>query len=552
MHKILIVDDIEVNRKLLRQTLLTIDDYNIIEAAGGKDAIEQYKNEKPDLILMDVMMPEIDGCQATAIIKENMGSDYTPVIFVTALNEAASLVDALEAGGDDYISKPFNIDVLTSKVKASLRVRELTQQINKQNHQLSRLNQHLKDEHELIDYFFESAIQQSFLDEKIIQYHMSSLSTFNGDILFVERGPEGGLYLIIGDFSGHGLTAAMGTLPVAMIFFKMVSSSAAVSDIAREINRQLYKLMPSRMFFAATLIELSAQGNILSVWMGGMPEMYCMSSKGQVKEIIHSQHMPLGILNDDEFDAATQIVSIEENDKIYLYSDGVIEATNDKGELFGDERLSRILTSGKSDYFDNILNELKQFTGTTNQDDDITLVELTCSELPAVEMPEPVVDGGWLPWQISISLSTDDMRSLDPVGKVSEILNAMPAMARHKGVLHILLSEMYSNALDHSILGLESQTKCDEENFLDYYVNRDEQLLNLQGAQIDFAFRFIAEKDNNNLYIKITDNGKGFQGKDTVSDDDVLHGRGLSIIETFCDQVTFNDDGKSLEVCYRL
>lgn len=552
MRKILIVDDIEVNRKLLRQTLLTIDEYIIIEASGGNEAVEQYRNEKPDLILMDVMMPGIDGCQATAMIKEDMGSDYTPVIFVTALNEATSLVDALEAGGDDYISKPFNIDVLTSKVKASLRVRELTQQITKQNQQLSRLNQHLKDEHELIDYFFESAIQQSFLDEKIIRYHMSSLSTFNGDILFVERGPEGGLYLIIGDFSGHGLTAAMGTLPVAMIFFKMVSTSAAVSDIAREINRQLYKLMPSRMFFAATLIELSAQGNILSVWMGGMPEIYCLSSKGQLKEIIHSQHMPLGILNDEEFDAATQIISIEENDKIYLYSDGVIEATNDKDELFGDERLSRILTSAESNCFDRILNELQQFTGSTNQDDDITLVELSCCELPAVEPPEPVTDAGLLPWNISVSLSADDMRSLDPVGKVSEIVNSMPAMARHKGILHILLSEMYSNALDHSILGLESQTKSDEDNFLDYYVYRDEKLLNLQGAQIDFEFRFVPAINNNRLYIKITDNGKGFQGKEPVSSDEVLHGRGLSIIENFCDEVVFNDDGKSLDVSYRL
>lgn len=171
-----------------------------------------------------------------------------PIIFVTALSSDDSLVTALAAGGDDYVIKPFNVNVLESKINAHLRIRELNQQLNIKNELLSRFNQRLISEQELIEHFFEKAIQQSFLDEKIIRYNMSSMSAFNGDLLLSECAPDGGIYLLMGDFAGHGLTAAMGTLPVAMTFFKMVAIGFSVDDIAREINFQLHKLMPRVCF----------------------------------------------------------------------------------------------------------------------------------------------------------------------------------------------------------------------------------------------------------------------------------------------------------------
>lgn len=142
MEKILVVDDIVTNRSLLRQTLVALNNYEVIEAVNGREAIEQFEKEKPDLILMDIMMPDIDGCQAAASIKEKAGDDYTPIIFVTALNTEDSLATALESGGDDFISKPFNVDVLASKITAHLRIRNLNQQLNTKNSLLLRLNHH--------------------------------------------------------------------------------------------------------------------------------------------------------------------------------------------------------------------------------------------------------------------------------------------------------------------------------------------------------------------------------------------------------------------------
>ncbi len=556
MKKILIVDDIEANRKLLRGILSTIGAFEYCDAVNGKDAVEQVEKCSPDLVLMDISMPEMNGYQSATAIKSITGNNYTPIIFVTALSAEVCLANALTAGGDDFISKPLSVSVLESKINAHLRIRELNQQLNSQNEKLVKLNQHLTREQELVEHFFASALQKSFLDKDIINYHMSPMSAFNGDLLLAQRGPKGGLYLVMGDFTGHGLTAAMGTLPVAMIFFKMASKGVAVEEIARELNSQLRKLLPLGMFFAATILELNPRGDILSVWMGGMPESFWFNTAGSLKGAIAAQHMPLGILEDAEFDATTEVFSVEHGDKLYLYSDGLTEAQHPDGEMFGYDRLQQCLVSGKTNRILNVLSTLADFIGVEDQSDDITLVELTCQEIPAApsEADTQITNNmeRALPWHFSISLSDDDIRRPDSVTELSNILGAMPALAAHKGVLHVVLSEMYANSIDHSILELDSLQKTDEEQFVEYYRQRDLQLQALQGAYIKFDFSFYTDNEQQRLQIRISDSGKGYQGHTTLHAEDRLHGRGMTIINNFCDEVMFSADGKTLNAVFRL
>lgn len=551
--KILIVDDNLVNRVLLKQVLDTIDDYEIIEAVDGRDAIEKYEKYNPALILMDIMMPVMDGKEATTIIKEKTAGIHLPIIFISALNSNESLATALEAGGDDYIAKPFDVDVLLSKINAHLRIRELTQQINNKNKILLESNKKLTYEKHIIQHFFENALKQSFLDENIIKYHMSSMSAFNGDLLLVERAPNGGFYLVIGDFSGHGLTAAMGTLPVAMIFFKMVAENQSVANIASEINSQLHKLMPSGMFFTATILELNRTGKVMSVWMGGMPENYWFSRDGELKGLIHSQHMPLGILDDEEFNSLTQTFNVEIDDKIYLYSDGIIEAKNSSGELFGDDRLKNTLIENGENRFQQVIKSFNDFTEDDNQNDDITFVELNCCVVAAEENKHfEERNKSALSWSTSVLLSAEDMRSSSTVRKLSDILSSMPYLSRHYGVLHVLLSEIYSNSLEHSILNIKSVDKTDGDKFVEYYKHRDKALVELNDAYINFKFNFIVKGTEHYLEIKVTDSGGGYSKGESETTEDMLHGRGLHIMKSFCKNISFSEDGKTLEVLYQL
>lgn len=380
MGKILVVDDIATNRKLLRQILVAVKNYEVIEAVNGLDALEIYEKELPDLILMDINMPGMGGFESATKIKKLTGDNYIPIIFVTAMSES-SLSNALASGGDDFISKPFDVEVLESKINAHLRIRELSLKLNSKNEQLYRQNEYLTHEQNVIEYFFENALKHSYLDEKYIKYHMSPMSTFNGDVLMVERGVEGGLIVIMGDFTGHGLTAAMGTLPVAMIFFKMVAEGCSLNEIARELNSQLKKLMPTSMFFAATLLELNSTGDTLSVWSGCMPDVFLLGINGKLKKEIKAKNMALGVLNDDQFESEVDVYKVCKGDRIYLYSDGITEALGADGKMFGGGRVKEVLIENGDDRFDRVLSELKSFTESDEQNDDITLVELTCDEL---------------------------------------------------------------------------------------------------------------------------------------------------------------------------
>jgi len=546
MKKILVVDDIDTNRRLLRQLLGSIKDTEVVEAVNGKEAISVYKNEDPDLILMDINMPEMDGYESASAIKKIMGSNYTPIIFVTALSES-SLKTALASGGDDFISKPFNVEILESKINAHLRIRELNRQLNEKNLELIH-------EQDLIEHFFESALKKSFLDKNIIKFHMSSMSTFNGDLFLVARAPQGGMYVVMGDFTGHGLTASMGTLPVAMIFFKMAKKGVTINDMAREVNHHLHELMPTGMFFAATLLELNASGDMMSVWMGGMPEVYWLGKKGELKGVINAQHLPLGIQKDSDFDDATNIYNVEKGDKIYMYSDGVIEASAPDNDMFGNDQLRDALIKHGRNRFENVLSELEKFAGTKDQNDDITLVEMTCADIPAMEQLEEAEDNKsfLLPWKTSVSITVKEIREQDPVSELSDMLGSLPAMKRHKGILHIILSEMYANSIDHSVLGLESSSKENEEKFTDYYKERDASINALESALIDFEFEFIPDLKQGCLKITIKDNGRGYLKAAEKNEDNMLHGRGLEIISSFCESVSFSDDGRSTQVVYKL
>jgi CheY-like chemotaxis protein len=552
MNKILVVDDIAVNRALLRR-MLEPSGYTVIEAGDGAVAMDVFREQDPDLILMDINMPGVNGHQATETIKQMAGGDHVPVIFVTALKTEASLSEALACGGDDFISKPVNMQVLESKVLAHLRIRYLNRQLKEKNAVLEKHNSQLERQQELIDYFFENALQQSFLDPAYIKHHISPVAAFNGDLLLLERGPNGGLYVLLGDFTGHGLSAAMGTLPVAQVFFKMARKGLPISDIAREMNHHLVTLMPVDMFFSATLLELDKPGTLLSVWAGGMPDAYLLGSGGELKYTLRSRHMPMGILADDAFSSELESFSVSSSDRVYLGSDGVIEASSESGEMFGEQRLLNALCGDAAGRFDDVLDALRHFRGEKDQEDDITFLEVACKAVPAPAQGGKAVQQARIPpFRISVTLSAEEIRTLDPVVQFTGMLASQPGLAEHRSVLHTLLAEMYSNALEHGLLGLDSSAKTDEEQFVSYYQRREEALRKLEQGCIMFDIAFERESRGGRLKIRVTNSGAGFAPAASEKNTGLLYGRGMQILSALCESVSYSNEGRTLEAVYRV
>ncbi|NIA30838.1 MAG: diguanylate cyclase [Actinobacteria bacterium] len=142
--KILVVDDIPVNIQLM-QKYLSPSGYEILFARNGEEALVQVENGNPDLVLLDVMMPKMDGFETCRILKSNDKTQYIPIIMVTALNEIEDKVKGIEAGADDFITKPFNKLELLARTKSLLRIKRLHDQLQEKVFQLEQAKERLRE-----------------------------------------------------------------------------------------------------------------------------------------------------------------------------------------------------------------------------------------------------------------------------------------------------------------------------------------------------------------------------------------------------------------------
>ncbi|MCG8667884.1 MAG: fused response regulator/phosphatase [Pseudomonadales bacterium] len=549
--KILVVDDTEANRKLL-SWILEDDGHDVVEAANGQEAVDLFKSNQPDMVLMDVMMPIMDGYEATAAIKDYLGETHIPIIFLTALSDDASLAKCLAIGGDDFLSKPINEQVLQAKIKAHSRIRDLNEQVGAKNEELKRLHAYNIREQEIAKAVFDRAMAASMQDSTNTRHYVSAAATFNGDLLLTAPSPSGGLYTLLADFTGHGLPAAIGALPVSQIFYDNTNEGKAVSDIAREINRALEKFLPDDMFAVAAIAELNSEGNRFSIWSGGLPDILITDAKGKLKTTLQSTHMPLGVLPDEEFERDVKIYDMELDDHVYIYSDGIPEALNPQGEMYGEERLLKMFDGSQKDPFVRLIYDIKQFTG-SGQNDDITIIELVCKPTEMDEAALQPNHSKQLPWKVELDLKPEDLRGTSPVSTLIDMMGVSTIISAHKDFLHTIMSELFSNALEHGVLGLSSELKLSEDGYLDYYQQRSERLDALNDGFVKIAVEFTTNGEQGNLAIQIKDSGEGFDINNMrKSCDDEAFGRGVSLIETLCESVEYSEGGTRVDVKYTI
>jgi diguanylate cyclase (GGDEF)-like protein len=161
MQRILIVDDVPANVKILREML--ISNYELFVATNGRMAVEVAEAKMPDLILMDVMMPEVDGVTACGVLHSRPATAEIPVIFITAKSEVDDMVRGFEAGGVDYVTKPFSPAELNARVKTHLELKRSREQLQSYGRQLEEANRQLEDRNDR-------------LNEAIEQLHMAAMT----------------------------------------------------------------------------------------------------------------------------------------------------------------------------------------------------------------------------------------------------------------------------------------------------------------------------------------------------------------------------------------
>lgn len=552
---ILIADDNQSDRMILSAIVKKMG-HQVFEAADGAQAVEQFTQQSPDIILLDVLMPNMNGQQAAVEIKRLAGEDMVPIIFLTSLQDANDLAACLESGGDDFLSKPYNKVILQAKINAFSRMLKMHNTVQEQRDVIRENNEHMRHEQQVARAVYDNVAHSGCLDLPNVKYMLSPFSIFNGDVLLAARRPSGGVHILLGDFTGHGLPAAIGSMPLAQIFYGMTAKGFLMADILREINAKLKNILPVGYFCCTCMVNLSFRRERLEVWMGGLPDFALYREADNKVEHVKSRHLPLGVLSSSAFNPEIQQFDIKPGDKFYMWSDGIIESRNDQGELFGEERLFSIF-NGKdaSQFFNNIQSAVNDFAGENGRDDDTTLLELTMVEESMLEDVDLDLSSGAISgptdWHLSYTLRNETLKSFNPLPLMLNIFNDVPSLRRISGQLYTLLAELFSNAFEHGVLKLDSKLKNSPDGFAEYYRLRQDAMEKLNDDYVKFEFDLKPNTQGGNLIICVEDSGEGFDYQNVSSDDapnKTYSGRGIPLINSLCDSIVYKGKGNKVEV----
>ena len=553
--KALIVDDEMTNRLILR-SLLKKQGYLTCEAENGQQAIELFRAEEPDMIFMDVMMPVMDGYEATRIIKEEAGNHFIPVIFLTAMTDEQSLKKCIDVGGDDFLVKPYDQFLLQSKIQSMERIASLNQTVQGMYSLIHR-------EQEIAEQIFVNAVQKNNIVNPAIKSIIRPATTFSGDMILSEYNPARDIHFLVGDFTGHGLSSALGAMPVSEVFRAMTAKGFSPEEILNGINKKLRQFLPVGMFLGVQFICISHNLDQVTVFNAGMQELLIVDGESkQIKHRIASNSLPLGVVDNLNTSEIAQTLPLFENDRLILYSDGLTEAWSENEEEFGLDRLIGAIQNASTEgIFENILGELKQFCGERPQSDDVTLIEINCSQdlLPGLPTHSHVkvqnhhfeIAGDW---EYSFRLKDRRLRETNPVPIIINQIMEMEGVESERQSLFTVLTELYVNALDHGILGLDSSIKSDSQGFAEYFRLREQRLKNLGKGEVMFRISVEQIDKVRSILFRIEDSGAGFDYEEVFTakacENHGFCGRGMLLIKELCESLDYYGNGSIVEAVY--
>ena len=550
---VLVAEDGAADLLLLAQ-IVRRQGHQVLTAENGEQAVALFVERRPQLVLLDALMPVMDGFEAARQIKALAGEALVPIIFLTSLNEEEGLVRCLEAGGDDFMAKPYSAVILGAKIRAMDRLRRLQATVMEQRDQIARHHHHLLNEQRVAKAVFDKVAHSGCLAAPNIRYLQSPYALFNGDLMLAAFTPSGDMRVLLGDFTGHGLPAAVGAMPLAEVFYGMTAKGYGMAQVLREMNAKLKRILPVDMFCCALLLNLSMQRGSVEVWTGGMPDGYRLAVDGQVLSALGSRHLPLGILSAERFDDSTEVLPMAPGERLLL-SDGVLDTADDQERLFGVQRLHRVLADNRDParLFDEVMQALERFGGRPR--DDISLCDIRMFSAEE-RVPAPMIysDSGRsspLDWSLGFEVRGESLKRFNPVPYLVQLLQEIHGLRARTGNLHSVLSELYSNALEHGVLGLDSQLKRDRQGFADYYQERARRLGVLTDGYVRIDFKVEPHADGGRLMIEVRDSGAGFDVQRVLSRPTLeqgLSGRGLNLVRRLASSACWSEGGRCAHV----
>jgi sigma-B regulation protein RsbU (phosphoserine phosphatase) len=370
-EQILLVDDNPTNLQVLFQTLEGRG-YKLLIAKNGEMALTIANKAKPDLVLLDIMMPGIDGYEVCRRLKTDAATSEIPVIFLSALDETKDKVKGLDIGAVDYIAKPFQADEVIARVNTHLTIHRLKREVQEQKNALER-------ELEVV-----AEIQMDLLPEqlpviegmKLATYYKTSLYA-GGDYYDIFQLPDNQWGLLMADAEGHSAPAAVSMAMTCALLRAYPGPANDPGRVLDYVNNGLCNVLDGTFVTALYVVVDPTARTITMARAGHMPPLLYRPSDGKAVEMECKGTYMLGV--EPYANVPVTEASLQSGDRLLLYTDGLTERFNPEGEMYGDDRLLRLMAevSGGEDpqgILEAIMADVDRFAGDLPADDDQALL----------------------------------------------------------------------------------------------------------------------------------------------------------------------------------
>jgi len=554
---VLIADDASVIRQLVR-SFLEGEGYTVCSANDGDQAVEVAALFHPDLVLLDRHMPGPESIEVIRRLKEQHPDQWIPLIMVSADDTQESQVEALENGADDYITKPINFKILAAKIRVFLHHVSLQNLLEAQRGELQQYRDNSERELLVTADLMQRLMRADRLGDARVHHWLSPAENFSGDLVAADRSHSGDLYGLLADATGHGLPAAINLIPLTQTFYAMVHKGFRIATIAEQMNRQLRQYTPPERFVAVTLLLINQRERRVDVFNAGNPPVLLLDGSGKVVHRVDSRCLPLGILDGGNMNFDGERLSYPEGAQVVLYSDGLTEAANAAGVAFGVERLESALGDGTaSDRVASVQRALAGHTAGMPAHDDVSLLVFDCDQVDAAQAGNTDLEKpARALWRATATLSAEQLRDSDLVPMMVEWTRTMGLPAPQQSIFFVVMTELYNNALDHGLLGLDSGLKEAPDGYERYIGERAQRLENLQRGRISIALRHEHSAAGNRFRVRIKDSGAGFDPEPWLRPADPnlnrLSGRGIALVRSLCNRLEYFGIGNEVlaEIAY--
>jgi serine phosphatase RsbU (regulator of sigma subunit) len=376
--RVLIVDDAKTNIDILVEVLR--GEYKLSVALDGAAALRSVEKSPPDLVLLDIVMPGLDGYEVCRRLRAHEPTREVPVMFLSSLEDVKNKAQGFELGGNDYLTKPFEVLEIKARVRSLLKAKAYADAIREamaRDLQIAR-----EIQMGILPADTGAATNGTGLDVHAI---IEPAQQVGGDLYEVLRVSDRRVVVALGDVSGKGIPAALFMAVTVTVLRTLARQIAEPDEILRRLNDELAEQNPRGMFVTLQCLVFDLEHERVSCAGAGHHQLAVVSPGRPVRLACPSSGRPAGLMLLNPIERET--LSLERGDTFVLFSDGVSEAMNAEEDFYGEERLLAALATASgatpAETVMRVLADVRAFTAGAKQSDDITLLAVQYRPLKA-------------------------------------------------------------------------------------------------------------------------------------------------------------------------